>query len=69
MIYIYIYYILLFIFVQYGDIREDLTQEEWAIERLLPQRVIDQFQMTADMWIDKVKPYYNDHQGMHRYEL
>jgi len=38
-----------------------------ATEDLLPQRVIDQYQMTPEMWADKIKLWYTDFQGMHRY--
>ena len=38
-----------------------------ATEDLLPQRVIDQYQMTPEMWADKIKLWYTDFQGMQRY--
>lgn len=31
---------------------------------LLPQRVIDQYQMTPEMWEDRIKEWYADHKGM-----
>ena len=34
------------------------------IEELLPQRVIDQYQMTPQMWQDRIKIWYADHRGM-----
>lgn len=34
------------------------------IEELLPQRVIDQYQMTPKMWQDRIKIWYADHRGM-----
>lgn len=37
-----------------------------ATEDLLPQRVIDQYQMTADMWAARIKHWYADHKGMAR---
>lgn len=40
-----------------------------ATEDLLPQRVIDQFQMTQEMWADKIKLWYADHRGMSRSEF
>ncbi|XP_054155023.1 merlin-like [Oppia nitens] len=37
-------------------------------EDLLPQRVIDQYQMTPEMWEEKIKIWYADHKGMTRDE-
>lgn len=37
-------------------------------EHLLPQRVIDQYQMTSEMWEDRIKIWYADHRGMSRDE-
>lgn len=39
-----------------------------ASEDLLPQRVIDQYQMTPEMWEDRIKIWYADHKGMSRDE-
>jgi merlin protein len=39
-----------------------------ATEDLLPQRVINQYQMTAEMWEDRIKIWYADHRGMSRDE-
>jgi len=39
-----------------------------ASEDLLPQRVIDQYQMTPEMWEDRIKIWYADHRGMSRDE-
>ena len=39
-----------------------------ASEELLPQRVIDQYQMTREMWEEKIKDWYADHRGMSRDE-
>lgn len=39
-----------------------------ASEDLLPQRVIDQYQMTAEMWEERIKVWYADHRGMSRDE-
>jgi merlin protein len=39
-----------------------------ASEDLLPQRVIDQYQMTPEMWEDRIKIWYVDHRGMSRDE-
>ena len=35
-----------------------------ATENLLPQRVINQFQMSWEMWEDRIKVWYVDHYGM-----
>ncbi len=37
-------------------------------EDLLPQRVIDQYQMTPEMWEERIKIWYADHKGMSRDE-
>lgn len=39
-----------------------------ASDDLLPQRVIDQYQMTPEMWEDRIKIWYADHRGMSRDE-
>jgi len=36
---------------------------------LLPQRVIDQYQMTPMMWEDRIKTWYEDHEPMTRDEV
>ena len=38
-----------------------------ASEDLLPQRVIDQYQMTPEMWEERIKTWYADQKGMTRY--
>lgn len=38
------------------------------VEELLPQRVIDQYQMTPQMWEEKIRIWYEDHKGMSRDE-
>lgn len=35
---------------------------------LLPQRVIDQYQMTLEMWEERIRVWYADHRGMSRDE-
>ncbi|XP_029651103.1 merlin isoform X2 [Octopus sinensis] len=37
-------------------------------EDLLPQRVIDQYQMTPEMWAERIKVWYADHRGLPRDE-
>jgi hypothetical protein len=39
-----------------------------ASEELLPQRVIDQYKMTREMWEERIKDWYADHRGMSRDE-
>ncbi|KAK8384679.1 hypothetical protein O3P69_014331 [Scylla paramamosain] len=39
-----------------------------AMEELLPQRVINQYQMTPEMWEERIRIWYADHQGMTRDE-
>ncbi|KAK4302353.1 hypothetical protein Pmani_025539 [Petrolisthes manimaculis] len=39
-----------------------------SMEELLPQRVISQYQMTAEMWEERIRIWYADHQGMTRDE-
>lgn len=34
----------------------------------MPQRVIDQYQMTLDMWEERIRVWYADHRGMSRDE-
>lgn len=54
---------------QYGDYDEVLYRPGMlASEDLLPQRVIDQYQMTPEMWEDRIKIWYADHRGMSRDE-
>ena len=37
-------------------------------EDLLPKRVLDQYQMTAEMWEERIKIWYADHKGLSRDE-
>lgn len=54
---------------KYGDYDEVLYRPGMlASEDLLPQRVIDQYQMTPEMWEDRIKIWYADHRGMSRDE-
>ena len=39
-----------------------------AHDDLLPQRVIDQYKMTLEMWEERIKIWYADHRGMSRDE-
>jgi merlin protein len=57
------------IFIQYGDYDEQTYAPVMlASEDLLPQRVIDQYQMTPEMWEERIKVWYADHRGMSRDE-
>ncbi|XP_014210518.1 merlin isoform X2 [Copidosoma floridanum] len=54
---------------KYGDYDEASYQPGMlASEDLLPQRVIDQYQMTPEMWEDRIKIWYADHKNMSRDE-
>lgn len=54
---------------QYGDYDEEICQPGLLTsENLLPQRVIDQYQMTPQMWEDRIKIWYSDHKCMSRDE-
>ena len=53
--------------VQYGDYEEETFQaSSLAMDELLPQRVIDQYQMTSEMWAQRIEKWYADHRGMAR---
>jgi len=54
---------------KYGDFDENTYQPGLiANDDLLPQRVIDQYKMTLEMWEEKIKIWYADHKGMSRDE-
>lgn len=54
---------------KYGDYDEaTYTPGMLANDDLLPQRVIDQYQMTLEMWEERIKIWYADHKGMTRDE-
>ncbi|XP_076299066.1 ezrin/radixin/moesin family protein merlin isoform X4 [Lasioglossum baleicum] len=54
---------------KYGDYDEvSYRPGMLASEDLLPQRVIDQYQMTPEMWEERIKVWYADHRGMSRDE-
>lgn len=54
---------------KYGDSDGDECEPGMlANENLLPQRVIDQYQMTPKMWEERIKTWYDDHKGMSRDE-
>ncbi len=52
---------------QFGDYDELTFDPRMLVtEDLLPQRVIDQYQMTPEMWATRIKQWYGDHHGMAR---
>ncbi|GBM06731.1 Merlin [Araneus ventricosus] len=54
---------------KYGDYDEATYKPGMlANEDLLPQRVIDQYQMTPEMWEERIKTWYADHKNMTRDE-
>ncbi|XP_050050530.1 merlin isoform X1 [Dermacentor andersoni] len=54
---------------KYGDYDETTYKPGMlANDDLLPQRVIDQYQMTLEMWEERIKVWYADHKGMTRDE-
>lgn len=54
---------------KYGDCTEVYQRlGKLDVEELLPQRVIDQYQMTPQMWEEKIRIWYEDHKGMSRDE-
>ncbi|GBP39108.1 hypothetical protein EVAR_27469_1 [Eumeta japonica] len=54
---------------KFGDYDESAYKPgTLATADLLPQRVIAQYQMTPEMWEDRIKIWYADHKGMSRDE-
>merc|ERR1719245_26842 len=54
---------------KYGDYDESTYQPGLlANEDLLPERVINQYKMTREMWEERIKIWYADHKGMSRDE-
>ena len=53
---------------KYGDYDPLNPVEMLSSEDLLPQRVIDQYSMTPQMWFERIKTWYADHKGMSRDE-
>ncbi|KAK3084822.1 hypothetical protein FSP39_019612, partial [Pinctada imbricata] len=54
---------------KYGDLDpSNYGSGRLSTEELLPQRVIDQYEMTPEMWEDRIKEWYADHKGMARDE-
>lgn len=55
---------------KYGDYDENTYQPGMLAneEDLLPQRVIDQYKLTREMWEDRIKEWYADHKDLSRDE-
>ncbi|CAG9862549.1 unnamed protein product [Phyllotreta striolata] len=55
---------------KFGDFDEDTYKPGMLASEdlLLPQRVIDQYQMTLEMWEERIRVWYADHRGMSRDE-
>ena len=55
---------------KYGDYEEAAFRPGMLAdaEDLLPQRVVDQYQMTPEMWEEKIRVWYADHRHMSRDE-
>eukprot|EP00794_Sanderia_malayensis_P014071 gene14071-15538_t len=54
---------------KYGDYDEKVHQLGFlSEEQLLPKRVTDQYQLTAEMWEEKIVSWYATYQGMSRCE-
>ncbi|VDP09529.1 unnamed protein product [Soboliphyme baturini] len=54
---------------KYGDYDDAaLKSESLSLDELLPQRVIDQYQMTQEMWEERIKTWWINNKGMSREE-
>ncbi|CAB4070018.1 NF2 [Lepeophtheirus salmonis] len=53
---------------KYGDYDPEAKGLFSNNQDLLPQRVIEQYKMTPQMWEDRIKVWYADHKGMSRDE-
>lgn len=50
---------------KYGDFNKEVHKAGYLSgERLLPQRVMDQYNFTKDQWNDKVQVWHEEHRGM-----
>uniref|UniRef100_A0A8C3T056 FERM domain-containing protein n=1 Tax=Chelydra serpentina TaxID=8475 RepID=A0A8C3T056_CHESE len=53
---------------KYGDYDPNFHEPGFlAQEELLPKRVLRQYQLTADMWEEKISAWYAEHRGIARY--
>ncbi|KAE8625038.1 hypothetical protein XENTR_v10006138 [Xenopus tropicalis] len=56
-------------FLQYGDYNPNIHQPGFlSKDELLPQRVLQQYQMTSEMWQEKITAWYAEHRGTDRDE-
>lgn len=54
---------------KYGDFTDTFNRiGKLDVEELLPRGVLEQYQMTPQMWQDKIRIWYEDHKGMTRDE-
>ncbi|XP_069827282.1 merlin-like [Dendropsophus ebraccatus] len=54
---------------KYGDYNPNIHQPGFlSQEELLPKRVLQQYQMTSEMWQDKITAWYAEHRGIARDE-
>ncbi|XP_071992311.1 merlin-like isoform X2 [Engystomops pustulosus] len=54
---------------KYGDYNPNIHQPGFlSQEELLPQRVLQQYQMTSEMWQEKITAWYAEHRGIARDE-
>ncbi|KAA0202072.1 hypothetical protein HAZT_HAZT011261 [Hyalella azteca] len=53
---------------RYGDHDPHSDANPLVMDELLPQRVINQYQMTPEMWQERIGVWYADHAGMTRDE-
>jgi merlin protein len=50
---------------KHGNFNEDLHQPGTLInERLLPRRVMEQFQLSAEEWAKRVINWWKEHRGL-----
>uniref|UniRef100_A0A8C9LB44 FERM domain-containing protein n=1 Tax=Pavo cristatus TaxID=9049 RepID=A0A8C9LB44_PAVCR len=55
---------------QYGDYDPNFHEPGFlAHDELLPKRVSLQYQLTAEMWEEKITAWYAEHRGIARYEM
>ncbi|KAG8451796.1 hypothetical protein GDO86_003842 [Hymenochirus boettgeri] len=56
-------------FLQYGDYNSSIHQPGFlSKDELLPKRVLHQYQMTSEMWQEKITAWYAEHRGIDRDE-
>ena len=56
------------IVLQYGDCEDfHLDMDTFSKEDLIPQRVLDQFQMSPEMWIEKIEQWHAEVKGLTKF--